>query len=423
MKTQSERDGQSPLRKQSPGFVAAALLLGLGGATPALAQFEIEPILRVAWDYDDNAGMSDRTDEEEQISGVIGEASVDLRNTFDRGLISLRPTFRSRQYEEEANRDSDDTFVDFRSVYNGERNSFRLFADYDRESVRTAELANAELDTEIDPEDIPDDDSGQVSGRERRERMRGAARWSFQLSDVSSIEAGVNHLDVAYGDRPPTSNLFDYTDTRFRLSYARSFSPRLQGVITGTARNYNSERQNADQTGVGVQIGITRDITETTQFRALFGVEDTDTETILPTADSSEQNIVGNVSLVRNLETTRLLVQYRQRIAPSGRGGLTRRDEFNLRFMRDLNDRFTAGLGVRAYTRNTLRGDVAEQDFVQLRGQVMWRISQAFSMQADYRYTVINRELSGEAANSNQISVWFSWHPLTTGRVRSAVLR
>ena len=330
---------------------------------------------------------------------------------------------RTRRYEEDANRDSDDQFLDFRSTYNGERNDFRLLADYDRESVRTAELANAELDTEIDPEDIPDDETGLIDGRERRERIRGTARWGYRLSNVSNLEVGVNHLDVSYDDRDPTSTLFDYTDTRFRLSYARSFSPRLSGVITGTARNFNSERLNADQSGVGIQIGVTRDISETTQFRALFGVEDTDIQTLLPDASTSEQNIVGNISLVRNLETTRLLVQYRQRIAPSGRGGLTRRDEFNLRFTRLLTERFSAGLGVRAYTRNTLRGDVAEQDFVQLRGQVNWRISQAFSMQADYRYTVINRELSGEAANSNRITVWFSWHPLTTGRVRSATSR
>ena len=159
------------------------------------------------------------------------------------------------------------------------------------------------------------------------------------------------------------------------------------------------------------------------QFRALFGVEDTDVQTAGLVPEDREQNIIGNISIVRNLETTRLLAQYRQRIAPSGRGGLTRRDEFNLRFTRDLNDRFSAGLGVRAYTINTLRGDVAEQDFVQLRGQVFWRISQAFSLQADYRYTVINRELLGEGANANRITLWLSYHPMTTGRVRTASAR
>ena len=423
MKTRDEHSRQLFQSQSLLGVTLLALALGLGSASPAYADLEFEPILRAAWDYDDNAALSVRTDEEEQISGVIGEASVDIRNAFDKGFISLRPMLRSRRYESEADRDSDDQFLDFRSSYNGVRNDFRFNADYDRESVRTAELADADLDTDIDPDDIPDDDTGRISGRERRERIRGTARWGFQLSSVSVIEASVNHLDVGYEDQEPLSTLFDYTDTRFRLAYNRSFSPRTSGVIAATARNYNSERLNADQSGVGVQLGLTRDLSETVQFRALFGVEDTDVQTAGLVPEDREQNIIGNISIVRNLETTRLLAQYRQRIAPSGRGGLTRRDEFNLRFTRDLNDRFSAGLGVRAYTINTLRGDVAEQDFVQLRGQVFWRISQAFSLQADYRYTVINRELLGEGANANRITLWLSYHPMTTGRVRTASAR
>ena len=143
----------------------------------------------------------------------------------------------------------------------------------------------------------------------------------------------------------------------------------------------------------------------------------------MPGESEDDPNFVTDISIVRRLETVRLLAGYRQRVAPSGRGRLTKRDEFNLRFTRALNDRFSAGLGVRAYAIDSVDGDVNEQDYVQLRGQVVWRLSQAFSMQADYRHTVLNREILGEGANSNRISVWFTYQPNPAGRSRQAISR
>ena len=144
-------------------FVAAVALFGFKSAA---AEWELDPVIRAAWDYDDNAALSVRTDQEEEISGVIGEISVDFRNNGEKGFVSLRPMFRTRNYGSDSNRDSDDEFLDLRASYNGVRNSFRFFSNYARESVRTAELADAELDTDIDPSDIADDDTGRVINEE-----------------------------------------------------------------------------------------------------------------------------------------------------------------------------------------------------------------------------------------------------------------
>jgi len=401
----------------------ATTIVALLAAGNASADWAFDPLLRAAWDYDDNAALAVRTDQEETISGVIGEASLDMRNSGEKGFFSVRPMLRSRAYNSDINRDSDDQFLDMRAAYSGVRNDFRLIGDYARESVRTAELADAELDTEIDPGDIPDDDTGRVSSRERRERIRLVPRWSFDFSDVSTIEADLNFLTVDYSNRQALSGLYDYTDARLRLSYRRNFSERNTGFLTVTGRDYTTERLNGDRTGYGIEAGFSRSLSETTEFRALFGVEQTNREDIPGTDTTNDPNFVTDVSLTRRLETIRLLAQYRQRVAPSGRGALTRRDEFNLRFTRDLNDRFSAGLGVRAYSTNSVDGSVNEQDYVQLRGQVIWRLSQSMSMQADYRYTVLDRKVLGEGANSNRITVWLTYQPNATGRTRQAISR
>jgi hypothetical protein len=91
----------------------------------------------------------------------------------------------------------------------------------------------------------------------------------------------------------------------------------------------------------------------------------------------------------------------------------------NLNFSRRLNDRITAGIGVRAYTTTALEEGtftIDERDYLQLRGQFIWNLSRTFALEANYRYTILNRELLGEAANSNNIMVFLNWRPNAVGR-------
>lgn len=406
-------------------FSAAPLLvLGmLAASDSATADWRFDPILRLAWDYDDNATLAWRTDEEESINGAIGEASLEVRNVGENSTFMVRPMLRSRKYDGNLNRDADDQFLDLQAAWRGVRNQFRLNGVYAREAVRTAELADADLDTDIDPDEIPDDETGRVTSRERRSRMRIIPRWSLQLSDVSSLETDLIYLDVDYSQQDPgVQTLFDYTDTRLRMTYSRSFSTATAGRLSVFARDYGTERIGGDRTGYGFSAGFDRALSETVQFRATVGLEQTELDDPLPET-SSDPNIVGDISLVRNLQTIRLLAQYRQRISPSGRGQLVRRDEVNLRFVRDLTDKFSSGLGVRAYSVDSVDGLASEQQYVQLRGLVAWRVSRSFTIEADYRYTVLNREIIGEGANSNRITVWFSYRPNSTGAGRTAAVR
>jgi hypothetical protein len=412
-----------PGRCRKQASHAAVVLLGLLCVENATAEWNFDPVVRAAWDFDDNATLSTRTDQEEKISGLIGELSLGIRNNTENGFFALVPMYRTRKYGSNDNRDSDDQFLNFSTGLFGVRNDLRLSADFARESVRTAEIADADLEAELDPDEITDDESGRVGSTARRERIRAKPAWSYQVSDVSSLDATVNFQTISYNDRDLISNLWDYTDTRLRISYRRDLSDRNTGIFSVTARDYTSERPNSDSTGYGVAAGLTRSLSETTTLRALFGVEQTERDITGTVNVTEDPNFVTDISLVRRMETARLLAQYRQSISASGRGTLSKRNEFNLRFSRDLNDRFTAGLGVRAYTLETVDGLSNEQDYVQLRGQLIWRISQTFSMQTDYRYTVLNREILGEGSNSNRITVWFTYQPNSQGRGSAAISR
>ena len=117
---------------------------------------------------------------------------------------------------------------------------------------------------------------------------------------------------------------------------------------------------------------------------------------------------------MRRLQTITFLAQYRRGISGGGAGTLSSRDEINLNLTRRLNERISAGLGVRAYATNALEGDVVnfdERDYVQMRAQFIWNLTRTWFIDVNYRYTFLNRQIIGESANSNDLTIWLSWRP------------
>jgi hypothetical protein len=397
--------------------LVSALFFGPGVAG---ADWQFDPILRAAWDFDDNATLSPRTDEEIDLSGYLAEASLDMIYDSDRSYLSMRPILRTRNYgddEEVDDWNSDDQFFELLGTYRGDRNSFRITGDFSREAVRTAELADADLDTDIDPDDIADDQTGFLDTSQRRNRYVLAPRWTHEFSSTSSLETGLRYLTTSYDETEGFQSLFDFTDISFRMQYRANFSQRNAATFSLRARDFNTDRFAGDRQSYEVSGGYVRRLSETTQFRAKIGVESVEQEEVegLPSISIDPQP-TAELTLSRSLETVRFFAQYRKRVAGSGRGNLTARDEINLRFKRDLNERVTVGLGARAYRTDTISGIQNTQDYVQIRGQVTWRITRSFSMQGDYRHTVIDRGGLQGAADSNRATIWFSYQPNPVGR-------
>lgn len=394
-----------------PIAITLLVLLGTISAVEA-AEWRFEPLFRMAADFNDNPFLSIRTDVEESASGYLAEAALKVSYRSETADFDITPRFRSSAYDSDAGLDSDDSFLRFRFNRNTEKTSIRFRGGYSRESTRTAELADTDLDIE-DPDEIPDDDAFVVLGR--RERLNLVPTFTYNFSNVNAVSLNLNYTDTRYED-VFAGLLQDYTDFRVNASFIRAISERSDIIGTATARNYQTDQGNNEVKGVGLSLGFSRALSETTRVRAMVGVEDTELD-----GGESDQNWVADLSFVRILKTIRILAQFRRSIAASGSGDLATRDSFNLNFTRDLNDRISAGIGARVYTTNELDvgpGSFNERNYVQLRSQITWHISQVFSMEANYRYTFLDRESLGESSNANQVTLWLSYHPTTVRQTR-----
>jgi hypothetical protein len=359
------------------------------------AEWKIDPLIRAAANFDDNATLSFRTDNEESISGYILEGSARFAYASEITNFFVTPILRYRDYGD-PRFDENEQFLRAQFDHETQRNDFGIRANYDREAIRTAERSDADLDID-DPDEIRDEGTGRVFLQGRRER-------------IELLSARLAYRDIQYENKF-AGLLNDYANGRANVSYRRAWSPRYSAVVTGTYRLYKADGRD-EVTGYGVRAGLEGALSENTRLRVLAGFETTDDE-----FGESVRKPVGDVSLVRRLQTITLLAQYRRSISGGGSGIVSSRDEINLNLTRRLNERISAGLGVRAYATNALEGDAVnfdERDYVQLRAQFIWNLSRKWFVEADYRYTFLNRQLIGESANSNDITIWLSYQP--TGR-------
>ena len=395
------------------GIAVATSFFGVQTATAA--EWRLEPELRVGYEYDDNAVLIDVAGATAEIEGYILEASATIGYATERTTFGITPTLRSRNYDEEIF-DSDDQFLTFDFNHRGLKSNFRIRGNYARESVRTAEREVVDLEVD-DPDEIAEDDTGRVFDIGRRERIWIMPQWSYNFSEKSAFVIRARYTDVDYDDLFFVGALTPYSDLRFDASLIRGFSARTRAYIRASTRSYEPDNAGVDVDGLAVNIGVDRDLTETTRFRAEVGVEETE-----PSGGESDSNAVWDINVVKNVETVTLMAQYKRTMNGSGGGRVTARDSFNLSVKKQFfPERLEGGLGVRAYTQERLNSDpgiIDERDYVQFRAQLTYALSRTFSVQGDYRYTYIDRSVTAGSDNSNAIILWLIYRPtaMTTSR-------
>lgn len=390
-------------------LLTAAMAFAVASPVCVHAQeWRFEPIVSVGAEYDDNARLDIRTDQEVKLEGVLADFEAIASYSSDKTEFSIQPRVRVSRYSDEPLYDAENYYLQSRYSYISRLGQFGFRASFAHEDVRRAERAISDIDID-DPGEITDDDTGRILLSGNRDKFRILPKWGYRWSDVSMVTADIDYSIVEYED-VFAGLLNDYTDARLNLGYRRDFSSVNAGLLTLTARNYDTTASTVDTNGYGLLVGFDRALSEKMQLTALVGVENTE----LSNGDT-EPETVGSITLLRNLETIRVLAQYRRSVAASGAGRLGVRDAVNVNFRRRLSEKLSAGLGVRAY-QSRAAGLIAfdDRDYIQLQASFGWYLSKSMVIETDYRYTIIDRSGTvGERANANQVNVWFVYQPRT----------
>jgi hypothetical protein len=372
-------------------------------------EWRVEPELRVGVGFDDNARLESSAAEPESIEGLLLGGSLGINYATQRTTMSLTPRFRSSKYDEDADVDSDDYFLDFDLNHTTLKGEFGIRSRFASESVRTAERGDPDID-EDDPEGIPEDATDFVFINEPRNRFSIIPRWSYDVTERTSVGLRATYIDVAYDDAL-AGFLDDYSDSRVEGLLSRRFSPRTSGYIgVGTRQFKNKDDSQNDVSGVGALVGIRSNFSEITQVQAEIGFEDTEFDS----TGESESNMVANLNVVRRLETVTFLAQYRRTVSSGGSGRVTPRDSLSFNVRKNFTERVSGGLALRAY-----KSDIDEdavltnqaRDSLEFRAQLAVALSRAFSLEGNYRYSQRDRGQIDGSQNSNIFSLWLVFRP------------
>ena len=391
-------------------------------ATPASVyaqEWRFEPIVRLGVESDDNATLSIRTDDDVQLDGYLLDllASVSYISG-ETTMFFLEPRVLIRKYPDDEIFESDDYFLrsQFRHRMQSSTIGFRL--NFDEQDVRTGERTDSDL-TLDDPDEIPNDDTGLVGLAGDRSRWRISPYWNYALSSITSFDVSLDYTDTSYDD-VFAGILVDYTDTRANLRLRRDYSNITTGIITLTGRRFSPDEvfgfDLEDNTGIGLLVGFEHALSEKTTLVAMVGAEYTDLG-----MDQSEVEPIGDLTLTRSLKTISMFARYQRAVTANGTGAVEVRDTINVNFNRRLSERIAAGFGVRAYHAEPVgrENSLLERNYVQLQTLFTWYLSEAFVIEADYRYTVLDRSNAiGERSNSNRVGLWFVYQPNTIPKLQ-----
>jgi hypothetical protein len=395
-------------------FVLLTAVLAVSLPNFAQAQdWRVEPVLSIVVETDDNANLNIRTDQEINSTATLIDARADINYTSPTTSFFLQPRVRIRNDNDDTTLDSDDYFLKSRFKRDGILNTFGFLANFDQQAVRTAEREDVDFDAE-GPEEIPNDSTGLVFLDGDRDKWRLAPFWDYKLSNLSSIGAELDYREARY-DSVFAGILSDYSEARLTLDYTRALSEVTNGLILLWGRRYDSDNAPSEVDTYGLGMEVEHRLSTKTQIKVAVGVEDA----IQPDVESDPE-FVYSASISRRLETIRMFAEYKRIPVGTGRGRISMRDSLSINFKRRLNEKISAGIGVRAYSedRSAVSDSATDRNYVQLRSTLEWFLTKAFVIQADYRYTAIDRgqDLGGRA-NSNRVNLWFRYQPYSVPRL------
>ena len=373
-----------------------------------LAQWNFAPAIGAGLEYDDNPGLGRITLDESSAKGYLLEVDAEITYTSQISDFSILPRVLARQYDDQSELDSDDYYVDFDYIYTGQRSNFRVRGDFSDESTRTAERSDVDFDID-DPAEIPADDTARLLTTEDRQRLRVNPRWSYETTQRTLLRFDVNHIDVSYeeGNLQPFT---DYEETAGRAFFEFSRTPRNTLSIGGYYRSNSFEVTDNDLSGRGVLIGSRWLVSQNARFTINVGVDSTQIDT-----GDRESNTIGEISFVRNMETSRVVAAYRRTLTGGGAGYMSLRDTVQLSFLRDISEKFSFGAGIRAYETQAVDPNIVgidDREWLQFRALFAWRPTRRFAIELDYSYTEIDRDLLPSAQDSNLVNLWFRYRSI-----------
>ncbi len=415
----------------------------------AAKEYSVATVLRAGGEYDDNVRLEA---DEISIAGVVVSPEVNFGVRTERLDIALNTVFDFARFDK-SEYNSDDQDIALTSSYAFEYNVFKASAQLKRDSTRTSEFL----------------DTGEVGAKAiGREAQNLSLGWEHFFTEKQSLELSANYANVEYAST--NLNLNDYDYSGITAAYAIALSGRTRLITQVLANRFESDRFGVAlfglrETGVvcppgslifinggieqcpstvaaeiqqdryGINIGVERILTEKLSFSIAVGANYVESSFASREADSFSQR--SELDLLAGLEDeddtsfffsstlgytgerTKLDLNLSSGTNPSANGYLVLSNQLLLNVDYRLSERHNLFARLDFVDSETL-GDAVEsggslnsndRTYGAASVGASYRLTEAWYIEASYRYRAQDREFINDVAKSNAAFLNIAYKP------------
>lgn len=387
--------------RTSIGVLAAAISGVLSCASASAANWEIAPRLEAGYVFNDNYHL-ELPGGEIEVSGAEADAAVTIRNVDPRTRVEFTPRVNATYFPDESDEDSVDYY--FRALVSDEtpRRRMGISADFEQEDVVRSELPFAEVDDGLG--EPSEGDSGRILERNRRDLIRVAPYFSYDLSQRYRLSFDARYIDANY-DKTLEGSQQDFTDMAVSAGVGARLSPRSMLLLRGVGSRYETGIE-ADAYGAHLEWDL--NVSPTSLFYLRIGGQQTEADN-----GDSASSVIAGIGGRWESQRNRLFLDLTRTVSPVSAGTIVERHQLRFRLGHDISQRVTSILGARL-SRDESIDDLSTyptREYAAAEAGLEWRILRHVALTATYTYRWQEYEDEPSDASANGFLIGIVYEP------------
>jgi hypothetical protein len=410
------------------------LLLALSQYVQA-AEWSVEPKISARSGYNDNIRLTtadhDSVWEADVTPAVKFGVEKENQGLFGIADVSIRRFYGGSGANSSSLLDREDYHFKVDSYHRTERNDFGANIEITQDST---------LDSGLDV-------NGQViQNRATRLSTIMNPSWTRMLNEKNRLELEYQFNRVEYSDEVGQNYLVNYDYNTVSASLVRNFTPLTQGTLLTSASRYKPETGLNSDT-YALQVGLTRQHSETLSTSWLAGWRNTKSDTLVPTGvcfpdasanfpkcppgspvnipvqtgtnkdETSNTGATYAVSITKTLEKGSLGASLSRIATPSGEGQLLDTTRLTLTGEHRFTELLRSRLTVEYFERDTIVNasstgnfDTNTRNFFRIRPSITWQWQREWLLSGEYQYAE-NEQTNGDTATQNAVYLTLTYRP------------
>ena len=385
-----------------------ALVPGHAGAAP----WVVDPLFDARAGFESNPRMRDTGgDDTSQLRSSIG-ARVGQDTGFRRLEFQGEAGYTTYSGGDDAPDDGDFQSLQARTAWERETTTWRVDGTARRDNTILSVLdARALEDPEEDIDPAADIDARSVDETVTRHRLFLVPSVERDLSERWSAGAAYRGRYIGF-ERGGAENVTSLNH-EFELRVAHDVSERLEAGFGVQSALFRPRGDQQAFNTYGAAVDLEYRLTERTSLTGLAGVRQSEPYGSDNDADSGT-GFIGSIGVRHRAEPWRFHAAVERRLLPNARGFLTETDQVRLTVARELSPHWEFATTARAFTSRGIDTSLpsgANDEFLSVQPRMSYRLTEDWSLTADYRYEALRRVDSDRTAEGHAAFLGIEYSP------------